>query len=136
LIGWREWYPDAAGAKFAKAGLLESNDGSSFDCSLFLGIPVDREFVQEMKNGSDGLACNDIMTQVCILVVCHCDGLTQRFRCILRDSLTCISIDGLASIILGYLYVREIRFIGEMRSSAKQNLDRYPTMHFTHSRCR
>jgi hypothetical protein len=24
LIGWCEWYPDAAGAKFAEAGLLES----------------------------------------------------------------------------------------------------------------
>jgi hypothetical protein len=75
---------------------------------LLLGIPVDKELVQEMKNGSDGLACNDIMIQVCILVVCRCDGLTQRFRCILRNSLAHVSIDGLAPIILGYLYVREI----------------------------
>jgi hypothetical protein len=75
-----------------------------------------------MKDGSDGLACNDIMIQVHILVVCHCDRLTQRFRCILRNSLTCISIDGLALIILGYLYVREIRFIGEYAEFSKSEL--------------
>jgi hypothetical protein len=49
---------------------------SCLDCSLLLGIPVDRVLVQEMKNGSDGSACNDIMIQVCILVVCRCDGFT------------------------------------------------------------
>jgi hypothetical protein len=76
---------------------------SSFDCSLFLGVSVDRELVQEMKNGSDGLARNDIMRQVHILVVCCCDRLTERFRCILRNSLTRVSIDGLAPIILGNL---------------------------------
>jgi hypothetical protein len=89
---------------------------------LLLGIPVNRELVQEMKNGSDGLACNDIMIQVRILVACHCDGLTQRFRCILRDSLACISIDGLAPIILGYLYVREIGFISEYAEFSKAEL--------------
>jgi hypothetical protein len=31
LIGWCEWYPDAAGAKFIKAGLLESK-GYCFPC--------------------------------------------------------------------------------------------------------
>jgi hypothetical protein len=81
-----------------------------------------------MKDGSDRSACNDIMIQVRILVVCCCDRLTQRFRCILRNSLACISIDGLAPIILGNLYVREIRLIGEYAESAKWNLDRYPTM--------
>jgi hypothetical protein len=89
---------------------------------LLLGIPVDRELVQEMKNGSDGSACNDIMIQVCILVVCHCDGLTQRFRCILRNILAHISIDGLAPIILSYLYVREIGFIGEYAEFSKAEL--------------
>jgi hypothetical protein len=89
---------------------------------LLLGIPVDKELVQEMKNGSDGSACNDIMIQLHILVVCHCDRPTQRFRCILRNSLTHISIDGLAPIILGYLYVREIGFIGEYAKFSKAEL--------------
>jgi hypothetical protein len=89
---------------------------------LLLGIPVDRELVQEMKNGSDGSACNDIMIQVCSLVVCRCDGLTQRFRRILRNSLARVSIDGLAPIILGYLYVREIGFIGEYAKFSKAEL--------------
>jgi hypothetical protein len=31
LIGWCEWYPDAAGAEFAEAGLLESK-GYCFPC--------------------------------------------------------------------------------------------------------
>jgi hypothetical protein len=46
----------------------------------------------------------------------------QRFRCILRNSLACISIDGLAPIILGYLYVREIGFIGEFAKFSKVEL--------------
>jgi hypothetical protein len=75
-----------------------------------------------MENGSDGLACNDIMIQVRILVVCHCDRLTQRFRCILRNSLVCVSIDGLAPIILSNLYVREIGFIGEYAEFSKTEL--------------
>jgi hypothetical protein len=75
-----------------------------------------------MENGSDGSACNNIMIQVRILVVCHCDGLTRRFRCILRNSLTHVSIDGLAPIILGYLYVREIGFIGEYAKFSKAEL--------------
>jgi hypothetical protein len=86
---------------------------------LLLGIPVNRELVQEMKNGSDGF---DIMIQVLILVVCHCDRLTQRFRCILRNSLAHFSIDGLALIILGYLYVREIGSIGEYAEFSKTEL--------------
>jgi hypothetical protein len=89
---------------------------------LLLGIPVDRELVQEMKNGSDGLACNDIIIQVCILVVCRCDRLTQRFRCILRNSLARVSIDGLAPIILSNLYVREIGFISEYVEFSKTEL--------------
>jgi hypothetical protein len=89
---------------------------------LLLGIPVDRELVQEMKNGSDGSACNDIMIQVRILVVCHYDRLTQRFRCILRNSLAHVSIDGLATIILGNLYVREIGFISEYAEFSKMEL--------------
>jgi hypothetical protein len=75
-----------------------------------------------MKNGSDGSACNDIMIQVHILVVCHCDRLTQRFRCILRNSLAHISIDGLAPIILSYLYVKEIGLIGEYAEFSKMEL--------------
>jgi hypothetical protein len=31
LVGWCEWYPDAAGAEFAEAGLLESK-GYCFPC--------------------------------------------------------------------------------------------------------
>jgi hypothetical protein len=31
LVGWCEWYPDAAGAGFAEAGLLESK-GYCFPC--------------------------------------------------------------------------------------------------------
>jgi hypothetical protein len=31
MVGWCEWYPDAAGAKFAEAGLLESK-GYCFPC--------------------------------------------------------------------------------------------------------
>jgi hypothetical protein len=89
---------------------------------LLLGIPVDRELVQEMKNGSDGLACNDIMIQVCILVVCCSDGLTQRLRCILRNSLARVFIDRFAPIILGYLYVREIGFIREYVKFSKAEL--------------
>jgi hypothetical protein len=89
---------------------------------LFLGVPVNRELVQEMKNGGDGSAHNDIMIQVSILVVHCCDRLTQRFRCILRDSLTRVSIDGLAPIILGNLYVREVGFIGEYAEFSKTEL--------------
>jgi hypothetical protein len=89
---------------------------------LLLGIPVDRELVQEMKDGSDGLACNDITIQVRILVVYHCDRLTERFRYILRNSLACVSIDRLAPIILGYLYVREIGFISEYAEFSKMEL--------------
>jgi hypothetical protein len=75
-----------------------------------------------MKNGSDGSACNDIMIQVRILVVCRCDRLTQRLRCILRNSLACVSIDRFAPIILGYLYVREIGFIREYAKFSKAEL--------------
>jgi hypothetical protein len=91
---------------------------------LLLGIPVDRELVQEMKNGSDGSACNNIMIQVRILVVCHCDGLTQRLRSILRNSLARVSIDGFAPIILSYLYVSEIGFIREYAKFSKAELIR------------
>jgi hypothetical protein len=62
------------------------------------------------------------MIKVHILVVCHCDRLTQRFRCILRNSLIRVSIDGLAPIILGNLYVREVRFIGEYAEFSKTEL--------------
>jgi hypothetical protein len=31
LVGWCEWYPEAAGAEFAEAGLLESK-GYCFPC--------------------------------------------------------------------------------------------------------
>jgi hypothetical protein len=89
---------------------------------LLLGIPVDRELVQEMKNGSDGSACNDIMIQVRILIVCRCDGFTQRLRSILRNGLARVSIDGFAPIILGYLYVREIGFICEYAKFSKAEL--------------
>jgi hypothetical protein len=54
--------------------------------------------------------------------MCCCDGLTQRLRCILRNSLAHVSIDGLAPIILGYLYVREIGFIGEYAKFSKEEL--------------
>jgi hypothetical protein len=91
---------------------------------LLLGIPVNRELVQEMKNGSDGLACNNIMIQVRIVVVCCCDGLTQRLRSILRNILARVSIDGFAPIILSYLYVREIGFISEYAKFSKAELIR------------
>jgi hypothetical protein len=37
LIGWCEWYPDAAGAEVAEAGLLESK-GYCFPCQHLIHI--------------------------------------------------------------------------------------------------
>jgi hypothetical protein len=50
-------------------------------------------------------------------------GLPKGSGSSLMNSLACISIDGLAPIILGYLYVREIGFIGEYVKFSKAELE-------------
>jgi hypothetical protein len=49
-------------------------------------------------------------------------GLPKGSGASLGTAFACVSIDGLAPIILGYLYVREIRFIGEYAKFSKAEL--------------
>jgi hypothetical protein len=43
--------------------------GCHFDGGLFLRVPVYRHLVHEVQDTSDGATCNNVMVQVCILIV-------------------------------------------------------------------
>jgi hypothetical protein len=66
---------------------------------------VDRHLVHEVQDTRDGATCNNVMVQVCILIVGQCDESSKRRGSILGDNLRYVTIDRLGPIIFNPLNI-------------------------------
>ena len=99
--------------------------GGSFDCCLFLGVPVDGGLIGKvLENASHRLSSDHVMVQVCIYLVSESDKLSQMRRQVMRENFPNMAINSIGPVELLIRKSREIRLLSSKANGHMLHLDK------------